>query len=384
MDMLRIGLSSLLTTQYAMSVSSNNIANASTEGYARQNLIVGQPSSINIGGVYYGQGVYASDIQRVGSEYLETSLRNTKTSHSFYESYYDLGVEVDKLLSDQDTGLDKSFDTLFTAIGDLANSPTSEATRSVVLDTLNSLGSKFESIAHVLELSRNTVDSDLVAFADRMNSLANDLVTVNKGLLDSKAKTGEFAAQLVDERYRILSDMGELADIQVFYDQDGLASVYLGDGMALVANNKVSELQALPNGYADGEYEIYLRGSEISNQIDGGLIGASLKYRADILDASTNEVGRLALGFTQMLNLKHKNGFTPAGVAGGDVLANFTTVAQNHLSNGGAGVLTVSFDTSATAAVQEANMQALEPRTYEIVDTGGTYDVFDDLSRPVS
>tara|TARA_B100002049_G_scaffold229110_1_gene204373 strand:+ start:117891 stop:119537 length:1647 start_codon:yes stop_codon:yes gene_type:complete len=377
MDMLRIGLSSLLTTQHSMSVSSNNIANSNTEGYARQKLVVGQPSSINIGGVYYGQGVYASDVKRIGSEYLETSLRNSKASHQFYESYYDLGVEIDKMLSDQDTGLDKTFQTLFTSLGDLANNPTSEATRGVVLDSFDALGGKFGSIANVIQLSRDTVDSDLVAFTDRLNSLASDLVSINEGLKDSKAKTGEFAAQLVDERYRVLSDMSELADMQVFYDEDGMASVYLGDGMALVANNKVTPIEARPNGFSEGEYEVYLRGAEISDQINGGKIGASLKYRTEVLDSSENQIGRLALGFTQMMNLKHQNGFTPSGVAGGSILADFSAVAQNHLSNGGTGLLTVSFNSGATQAAQEANMQALEARTYEVVDNGGTYDVYD-------
>lgn len=377
MDMLRIGLSSLLTTQNSMTVASNNIANSNTEGYARQKMIVGQPSSINIGGVYYGQGVYASDVERIGSEYLETSLRNSKASHQFYESYYDLGVEIDKMLSDQDTGLDKSFQTLFTAIGDLANNPTSEATRGVVLDSFTALGGKFESIAHVLQLNRDTVDSDLVAFTDRLNTLAGDLVSINEGLKDSKAKTGEFAAQLVDERYRVLSDMAELADMQVFYDEDGMASVYLGDGMALVANNKVSPIEARPNGFSDGEYEVYLRGVEVSDQIGGGKIGASLKYRTEVLNSSENQIGRLALGFSQMMNLKHQNGYTPSGVAGGNILADFSSLAQSHTGNAGTGVLTVSFDTGAVPATQEANMQALEARAYEIVDNGGVYDVYD-------
>ena len=377
MDMLRIGLSSLLTTQNSMTVASNNIANSNTEGYARQKMIVGQPSSINIGGVYYGQGVYASDVERIGSEYLETSLRNSKASHQFYESYYDLGVEIDKMLSDQDTGLDKSFQTLFTAIGDLANNPTSEATRGVVLDSFTALGGKFESIAHVLQLNRDTVDSDLVAFTDRLNTLAGDLVSINEGLKDSKAKTGEFAAQLIDERYRVLSDMAELADMQVFYDEDGMASVYLGDGMALVANNKVSPIEARPNGFSDGEYEVYLRGVEVSDQIGGGKIGASLKYRTEVLNSSENQIGRLALGFSQMMNLKHQNGYTPSGVAGGNILADFSSLAQSHTGNAGTGVLTVSFDTGAVPATQEANMQALEARAYEIVDNGGVYDVYD-------
>lgn len=377
MDMLSIGLSSLMTTQYALSVASNNIANSTTDGYARQKLHVGQPSSINIGGNYFGQGVYAEDVERIGSDYLEVSLRNTRASYEYYSSIFELGVEVDRMLSDQDTGLDKSFQDLFTAFGDLANSPTSEATRSVVLDSINSLGGKFENMAHVLRLNRDTVDKDLAAFTDRLNSLATDLTRVNDGLVDSKAKTGDFSAQLIDERYRILSEMSELADIQVFEDADGVASVYLGDGMALVANNELTPITAEPNGFEDGQYEVYLRGVEISSQISGGKIGASLSYRNEILNSAEDQIGRLALGFTQMLNMKHNNGFTPNGTPGADVLADFDVFAQNHLDNNGTGLLNVYFDASLSNAAQEANMAQLTDRSYEIVNTGTGYDVFD-------
>jgi len=377
MDMLRIGLSSLMSTQQGLAVASNNIANSSTDGYSRQEVITAQPTSVNIGGNFYGQGVYTEDVVRVGSDYLEVALRDTRASQQYHQTNFNLGVEVDRMLSDQDTGLDKSLQHFFTSVGDLANSPMSESTRSVVLDSMSSLGSKFENMAYVLALSQDVVDKDLVAFTNRLNSLAGDLVNINDSLKQSLAKTGELSAQLVDARYSVLGQMSEIADISVFEDADGTAAVYVAGGMALVANNQVSPLTAQPDGFSDGQYEIYIRGVEVSDRIAGGKLGGTLKYRSEILNSSENEMGRIALGFTQMANVTHRQGFTPSGVAGGDLFANYSSVAQTHASNGGVGVMTVSFDTSGTVAAQTSLIGQLKATSYEVVDSGAGYDVFD-------
>lgn len=377
MDMLKIGLTGLTATQYALTVASNNITNASTEGYARQEMVVSPETSINVGGNYFGQGVFVDQVKRVGSDHLEVSLRDSTSSHEFYQKYYDLGVEIDRLLSDQDTGLDKSLQDFFTSVGDLANNPTSEATRSVLIDSLDSLGGKFANIAQVLRASRETTDNDISAFTKRINSLAEDLVEVNDAIAKSVNRSGDISSQLLDKRYSILTEMGKYADITVFEDSNGIASVYMAGSLALVANNTLTPLEARPNGFTEGQYEVYLRGQEISTDIRGGQLGGLIEYRNNVLNASEDEVGRISLAFSQMLNVTHRQGYTPLGVAGGDLVTNFAAVGQTHQANGGTGVLNVSFNTGASVAAQTAAVGQLEARTYDVEFNGATYDVYD-------
>lgn len=381
MSILNIGLSSLMSTQYAITIASNNIANATVDGYSRQQLVTSSSAGLNYGGNYYGQGVNVDGVMRISSDYLEVTLRNTRASEQYYSTLQSLGVEVDSMFSDQETGLDKSIQSLYTALGDLANNPTSEATRTVLLETMSSLGAKFENMDYVLSLSSDTVDKELVAYTDRLNSLAGNLIDMNKSVEASFNATGKVDPTLLDNRNQILSQMAELTDIKVEEGENHSVSVFMGDGLALVANNKLSPIEAKSNGFSDGQYEVYLRGQEISGRISGGKLGGTLEYRNDVLNYSKNSLGQVALGLTQLMNAQHKEGFTPSGVAGSEIFANFSSVGKVHDDNAGTGNIAVSFDHTASKADQETAISQLEPREYEVTFNGVGYDVVDANTR---
>lgn len=370
-----------MSTQYAITIASNNITNATVDGYSRQQLVTSSSAGLNYGGNYYGQGVNVDGVMRISSDYLEVTLRNTRASEQYYSTLQSLGVEVDSMFSDQETGLDKSIQSLYAALGDLANNPTSEATRTVLLETMSSLGAKFENMDYVLSLSADTVDKELVAYTDRLNSLAGNLIDMNKSVEASFNATGKVDPALLDNRNQILSQMAELTDIKVEEGENHSVSVFMGDGLALVANNKLSPIEAKSNGFSDGQYEVYLRGQEISGRISGGKLGGTLEYRNDVLNYSKNSLGQVALGLTQLMNAQHKEGFTPSGVAGSEIFANFSSVGKVHDDNAGTGNIAVSFDHTASKADQETAISQLEPREYEVTFNGVGYDVVDANTR---
>ena len=86
MSIFNIGTSSLLATQAALAVSSNNISNASNDGYTRQRLVLESTSSVRVGGALLGQGVNMVEVSRVGAEHLEIALRNTSSQKYFYST----------------------------------------------------------------------------------------------------------------------------------------------------------------------------------------------------------------------------------------------------------------------------------------------------------
>jgi len=60
-----IAKSALMATQKAMNVTSHNISNANTDGYTRQRAELTAKEPVIYGGLYFGTGVDASNIQRV-------------------------------------------------------------------------------------------------------------------------------------------------------------------------------------------------------------------------------------------------------------------------------------------------------------------------------
>lgn len=377
MSIFNIGTSSLLATQAALAVSSNNISNASNDGYTRQRLVLESTSSVRVGGALLGQGVNMVEVSRVGAEHLEIALRNTSSQKYFYSTIASLGVELDKIISDQNTGLDKSIQSMFTTIGDLANSPASEATRAVVLDSLGSLASKINSYGDILQSSRDGVDRDIASYVDRINTLSQDLVAINESLATAKAQTGQFPSELLDKQNNALGELARYVDISVHKEESGAASVYLAGGVGLVTSNIFSPLQISDNGYESSGDDVYLRGINITSELRGGELGGLIAYRDEVLETAEKSVGQIALTLGQMLNLEHKQGFTPSGVAGAELVNNFSAFGYANDANLGSGSLTVSFDFSQPYATQVSDVSAIKARSYEVVVTAGGYELYD-------
>ncbi|MEL6108153.1 MAG: flagellar basal body protein, partial [Planctomycetota bacterium] len=74
MPSFNIGLSALTTSQHALDVISNNIANANTEGYHRQRVHHAALAPQNVGRFRIQTGVETSYIERIRNGVAEASL----------------------------------------------------------------------------------------------------------------------------------------------------------------------------------------------------------------------------------------------------------------------------------------------------------------------
>src|SRR6056297_2939237 len=73
---LNVAKDALLTQQYAIDVTSHNIANVNTEGYSRQTAVLGAKDSTPFGGFLFGRGVQLDDIISNTNEFIEKRLHN--------------------------------------------------------------------------------------------------------------------------------------------------------------------------------------------------------------------------------------------------------------------------------------------------------------------
>ena len=76
-DLLSIAGNSVKTNQSALAIVGNNIANANTEGYVRQELDVRENLPTRAGTVVLGTGALAVGTRRAYDSLLESSLRSS-------------------------------------------------------------------------------------------------------------------------------------------------------------------------------------------------------------------------------------------------------------------------------------------------------------------
>ena len=87
MSLLSIGMSGLNAAQGSLSVLSNNIANANTSGYSRQQTTPNASANNPYGGVYIGSGNTLADVRRVYNEFLDAAYQNSTALNNDAKAY---------------------------------------------------------------------------------------------------------------------------------------------------------------------------------------------------------------------------------------------------------------------------------------------------------
>ena len=145
------------------------------------------------------------------------------------------------------------------------------------------------------------------------SEIADSIAKLNDTVVKAREIGGNTPSDLLDQRDRLVEKLASLVSVRVAEQEDGRLNVFMGNGQALVIGSVASELKA-QNGRNDpDEVEIVFKSgngaeSVITRFLTGGKLGGLLEFRRGILDASQNELGRIAIGIAKTFNDQHRLG----------------------------------------------------------------------------
>src|SRR6201997_3616950 len=144
-DVLSTSGSGLLGFQRALDITSNNISNAASPGYSKeQDNLTPQPGQATASG-YIGSGVNVESITRSYDELLAGQVRSSQSSYSSFNTFASQAAQIDNMLSDPTTGVTASLQSFVNALQTVANSPSSTANRQVLLSQAQSLAQQMQN-----------------------------------------------------------------------------------------------------------------------------------------------------------------------------------------------------------------------------------------------
>src|SRR5215216_1860894 len=134
---IQTSLRGLLAQQRALDVTNHNVANANTEGYTRQEALLGTTSplaipagGLNGNGSLLGTGVDVMSYQRVRDQFLDLQYRGQSMSLGEKSARSSSLQQVELSLAEPGTnGVSAALDRFWSAWSDLSNSPENPAAR---------------------------------------------------------------------------------------------------------------------------------------------------------------------------------------------------------------------------------------------------------------
>lgn len=246
-DLLSIGSTGVRAYQSALSVVGENIANATTKGYARRDPTLIEQTGGAGRQIYYstntiGQGVAFTGVLRQWDDFRATEVRTSTSEAGRTNSTIVWLDRIEKALSGASIG--SALTKFFNAAEGVAADPTGIAPRTAMLDAAGGVAAAFTTTANGLA----TIESDLRASTklsvEQLNNYALGLAEANAGLARVRAGSNE-QAQLSDQRDRMIDALSELSSVHVALDDRGIATVRMNDsgGAVLVQGSSARTMK---------------------------------------------------------------------------------------------------------------------------------------------
>lgn len=375
MDLLNIARTGVLASQAQLAVTSNNIANANTQGYHRQ---VAEQSSIgsqSMGGEFYGAGTYISDVKRIYNEYAARELRIGQTGASEAQTTQTKMSELDQLFSQIGKSIPQGLNDLFASLNSLADLPDDMGIRGSVLGSAGQLADSLNQMQYHLDGQMKQTNDQIAGITDRINEISKELGQLNQELMKSQGED----AHLLDRQDALIQELSQYAQVNVIPLDTGAKSIMLGGAVMLVSAEVSMSLGTMAGDPHPGELRVVANIGSQSQAIDpakmGGQLGALFEFRDETLIPAELELGQLSLGVADAFNQANGQGFDLNGDMGQNIFKdiNDPTMSVGRVggfsSNSGTANLRVNIDDVGGLSGSSFELKYTAPATYELKDT---------------
>jgi len=245
---IQLGANSLRADQVAMQVVGQNIANASTPGYIREEAVLTPASGQRIGNYVLGLGVEVEAIVQKIDKFLEERLRGAVSDSSSAEAQQNTYTQLEQLIGGlNDTGVGATMTKFFDSISLVLNQPEDVSARNQVILDAGTLTQQINTLASGVKQVRADVNTQVESIAGEINQLTKQISSLNAQIMQTEASAGvkSDAVGLRDQRQVALESLAKLVKIRVKEHDTGSVAVYVGSDF-LVNDGITKQVWAAP------------------------------------------------------------------------------------------------------------------------------------------
>lgn len=310
---LQVASNTLQAMQIGLQVVSNNIANANTEGFIREQVNYAPAPVLEKGNLSIGLGVQIESITQKIDEFLGEQLRDA-TGESVSadiqnEAYKDL-EQLLAALSDKDIGT--AMTDFFGSFDDVVNPAggTSNGSRNGTVlagDTLTRTIRQLDDRARDL---RDSFDTRIDQSVDTINSLTDEIVKLNIRVtqVEGGSSSKSDAGALRTARNNAVNKLAELVSVTVNEQPSGGLSVAVG-GEFLVFEGQRREISvSSADGTGEAESQLVFDDTGSTLDISSGTIHGLTIARDEIIDGFRDDLDQFASTLIYEFNRVYSQG----------------------------------------------------------------------------
>lgn len=226
----------LRTTQTLSRINAENVANSSTEGYARRR-------AMTVTGDAPASGPIVAEIRREVDSVLSRLSRTELGKMAKHQAVFDALNNYTVYLGQTGDGISpaEKYAAFSTSLTILVNTPASAEAQNGVVIAAEDLARSLRGASNTLAGTRADVDMEIRYEVSELNQALYDMASLN-GRLVSITRGSSEAAQLGDQMDRLLDKIAGIVDIRTYANSDGSLNIYTSGGAALLERRQVQDV----------------------------------------------------------------------------------------------------------------------------------------------
>lgn len=236
------GVSGLHSAQTSLNTTAHNLANATTEGHSRQQVMVTDAFYTTRYGAYsnrmqVGMGTDVAMIRQVRNKFLDAEYRLQLGRESFYQAQYKAVTEIEEVFGEMEGEefLDVLGEGLWKAIANLQENPQDIVARTELVSVASQFIDRARTLQnHLYEYQKN-MNQDIQNQVKDINDIVSQIRDYNM-LIRKFEATGEQANDYRDARNVLLDRLGSYINYKQIEERDGTISIY-AEGNYLLEGN---------------------------------------------------------------------------------------------------------------------------------------------------
>jgi flagellar hook-associated protein 1 FlgK len=360
--LMSIGKTAMFASYASLQTASNNIANANTPGYSRQETMLADSPSQFTGAGFFGKGVTVTSVSRAYNSFLTAQQVSTSSTAAADSARLDKLTQLENVFPIGADGVGAAAGSFLNSFVDVSNNPSDSSARQVALSQAQELSTRIHTAGDELSTLQAGVTQDVKASVASLNSMAKQVASLNQQIAGLQG-AGQPPNQLLDQRDQLVSKIAALVNVTSITADDGSVGLFIGGGQNLVLGANSNIVNAVPDTFDPSKVMLTMttggKDSAIPpDSLAGGSLSGLLKFQNEDLASANNLLGQLATAVTGAVNTQQSLGLDlgqPAG-KGGPIFSVGDPRILTASSNTGTAALSLTVSDSAKVQASDYSM----------------------------